>query len=119
MAKMCGAADVATGYALSATVISSIISSAVSSAAISCAVSYAAVSYAPVPSAALAKQTSAIILSSARCFSLHRLSVALHPSQFYFKPKSRTQHVSFTSSSKTNASHLLPTGRLAAVRLTC
>ena len=38
----------------------------------------------------------------ARCFRLHRLSIALHQSQLYFKPKSRTQHMSFTSSSTTN-----------------
>ena len=38
----------------------------------------------------------------ARCFRLQRLSIALHQSQLHFKPKSRTQHMSFTSSSTTN-----------------
>ena len=38
----------------------------------------------------------------ARCFRLHRLSIVLHQSQLYFKPKNRTQHMSFTSSSTTN-----------------
>ena len=42
----------------------------------------------------------------ARCFRLHRLSIALHQSQLYFKPKSRTQHMSFTSSSTTNPNRI-------------
>ena len=52
----------------------------------------------------LAKQTSAIFISSTSSSLLLTTPTVCcdTPSQFYFKPKSRTQHVSFTSSSKTN-----------------